>query len=772
MEDLPKVTLLEDPDQNIHLKNLSLQQATNEEEALNFLFVGDTNRMIAETPMNQASTRSHCIFTIHLTSRQIGSTSLRKSKLHLVDLAGSERVAKSGANGLLLTEAKYINLSLHYLEQVIVALSEKNRSHIPYRNSMMTSVLRDSLGGNCMTSMIATCAVDKNNIDESISTCRFAQRVALIKNEAILNEEFDPKLMISKLKKEVNQLKEELALRTGDIREDELTSEEIQQCIDLVNQYLEDSDLEAVLDVGADMRKIQKCFDILKKRLEEQTARFQSETRSKETNAANHQDLDVSPYFSAEESKLKNIIMQRDNEISILVNMLKKEKQKNAELESNPRQKRHLAKESSFHTSPNSSQTSLQENSFTSEENINPDNVAYSDTWIDQSKSIQKNKENITHRQIYMPAQKRTHQKYDAARHRPRWTKKMKIDVVRCYFRAVVNAPTSCRRSMYRYWKQLYPDTTYTEQRIANQKRQIFSHVDNINRHSKKGRWLTKLEVEAIKMGPMSLGRQEAFDIFCQDYKDNKAIKMKKAELKEQYSKAKSLGEQVNKSRIRINQLKSKMEQHRLQCGLQGKLDPDNPDEAEQSLKNEIEKEKNKYKDNFNSLRNLKTEIEHCQHLLEKEKVQLMKAFEEWWAEQVNLVMLQEEQLQQQQEQLQQQQQEQQTQYYHNSVSPGQATSKLSQSSSLLSMQSINSNGPPTKDLPRRLSSTALNTHSAPYSTGQQPLTVARMSSAPVSYQRLKHGNIPLTGDAQVDSDIKAFVQARRNLLQMRSENK
>ncbi|CAI9719218.1 KIF6 isoform X2 [Octopus vulgaris] len=228
---------------------------------------------------------------------------------------------------------------------VIVALSEKNRSHIPYRNSMMTSVLRDSLGGNCMTSMIATCAVDKNNIDESISTCRFAQRVALIKNEAILNEEFDPKLLISKLKKEVNQLKEELALRTGDIREDELTSEEVQQCIDLVNHYLEDSELEAVLDVGADMRKIQKCFDILKtyhevgvvyaathnfadiivaidfgkKRLEEQTARFQSETRSKETTATNHQDLDVSPYFSAEESKLKNIIMQRDNEINILL---------------------------------------------------------------------------------------------------------------------------------------------------------------------------------------------------------------------------------------------------------------------------------------------------------------------------------------------------------------------------------------------------------------------------------------------------------------------
>ncbi|MEQ2211704.1 Kinesin- protein 6, partial [Xenoophorus captivus] len=127
--------------------------------------------------------------------REPGSATLRRSKLHLVDLAGSDRVSKTGLDGVLLTEAKYINLSLHYLEQVIIALSEKNRSHIPYRNSMLTSVLRDSLGGNCMTTMIATIAVDKRNLDESISTCRFAQRVALIKNEAVLNEELDPALV-------------------------------------------------------------------------------------------------------------------------------------------------------------------------------------------------------------------------------------------------------------------------------------------------------------------------------------------------------------------------------------------------------------------------------------------------------------------------------------------------------------------------------------------------------------------------------------------------
>uniref|UniRef100_A0A8C5MK03 Kinesin-like protein n=1 Tax=Leptobrachium leishanense TaxID=445787 RepID=A0A8C5MK03_9ANUR len=264
LEDLPKVTIMEDPDQNIHLKNLSLQQANNTEEALNWLFLGDTNRMIAETPMNQASTRSHCIFTIHISRKEPGSATVRRSKLHLVDLAGSERVAKSGVGGQLLTEAKYINLSLHYLEQVIIALAEKNRSHIPYRNSMITSVLRDSLGGNCMTTMIATLSLDKRNIDESISTCRFAQRVALIKNEAILNEDIDPQLVITGLRKEIQALKDELSLITGEQRTEDLTPAETGALEDKVNVFVEDRNPESSLDVGADMRKIHFCFALLK----------------------------------------------------------------------------------------------------------------------------------------------------------------------------------------------------------------------------------------------------------------------------------------------------------------------------------------------------------------------------------------------------------------------------------------------------------------------------------------------------------------------------
>uniref|UniRef100_G3PJ78 Kinesin family member 6 n=1 Tax=Gasterosteus aculeatus aculeatus TaxID=481459 RepID=G3PJ78_GASAC len=328
LEDLPKVLIMEDPDQNIHLRNLSLQQSANEEEALNLLFLGDTNRMIAETPMNQASTRSHCIFTVHVCRREPGSATLRRSKLHLVDLAGSDRVSKTGLTGQLLTEAKYINLSLHYLEQVIIALSEKSRSHIPYRNSMLTSVLRDSLGGNCMTTMIATIAVDKRNLDESISTCRFAQRVALIKNEAMLNEELDPALLIARLKREIQSLKEELAMLTGEQRDEQLTGEEIQRLEVLVKAFLEDPDPDVTLSMGPDMRKIQHCFSLLKIMIMGKQSAGNRHSDGEASPGNTVAVIQNSPCSAAEMTKLKEMMTQRDNEISILVKMLKREKKR------------------------------------------------------------------------------------------------------------------------------------------------------------------------------------------------------------------------------------------------------------------------------------------------------------------------------------------------------------------------------------------------------------------------------------------------------------
>lgn len=144
------------------------------------LMIGNFIRQVSSTPMNQASSRSHTIFTLALKSREKGTDMVRTSKLNLVDLAGSERVYKTDPDNNIKTEAKYINRSLSYLEQVIVALNSKalnphkKSHHIPYRNSMMTSILRDSLGGNCLTVMIATLSPSVDCEEEALSTCRFA----------------------------------------------------------------------------------------------------------------------------------------------------------------------------------------------------------------------------------------------------------------------------------------------------------------------------------------------------------------------------------------------------------------------------------------------------------------------------------------------------------------------------------------------------------------------------------------------------------------------
>ena len=228
--------MMEDGDGHHHFRNLSVHPVTTEEEALNLLFLGDTNRAIGETEMNQSSSRSHCIFTVMMEGRRPNSDTVVRSKLNIVDLAGSERVHKTSSTGQTLSEAKYINSSLFFLEMVIVALHERATKrgasvqttiHVPYRNSMMTSVLRDSLGGNCKTVMIATISPEAAQVAESISTCQFAQRVALVKNTAEINEELEPTVVIQRLRGEVGRLREEIKFLKGENGEgEEMTEEE------------------------------------------------------------------------------------------------------------------------------------------------------------------------------------------------------------------------------------------------------------------------------------------------------------------------------------------------------------------------------------------------------------------------------------------------------------------------------------------------------------------------------------------------------------------
>merc|ERR1719446_1186371 len=166
--------------------------------------------------MNQASSRSHSIFTIVVECCEASDRSehIRVGKLNLVDLAGSERQSKTGATGDRLKEATKINLSLSALGNVISALVDGKSAHIPYRDSKLTRLLQDSLGGNTKTVMVANCGPADYNYDETLSTLRYAYRAKSIKNKPRINE--DPKdAMIREFQDEIARLKEKLAQKGG-----------------------------------------------------------------------------------------------------------------------------------------------------------------------------------------------------------------------------------------------------------------------------------------------------------------------------------------------------------------------------------------------------------------------------------------------------------------------------------------------------------------------------------------------------------------------------
>eukprot|EP00118_Oscarella_pearsei_P005077 m.22717 g.22717 ORF g.22717 m.22717 type:complete len:941 (+) comp28387_c0_seq1:162-2984(+) len=269
--ELPKVTVLQADQKNVVFRNLTMHVAASEKVAQSLLFQGRTNRKVAETPMNKRSSRSHALFTVHLTARQKGSPVVVKSKLNLVDLAGSERVGKTNVQGKVLTEAKHINRSLHHLELVIVSLQRKasgrhSSVHVPYRNSLLTTVLRDSLGGNCMTAMVATLSVESSNVWESISSCRFAQRVACISNNVRKNEMLDDKEIIKRLKKRISELEKELReVKQGKPGPKEpLSKEVVHKCYDIMKGYV-DGTVDDPVDAGVDdVRMFRECLRLLK----------------------------------------------------------------------------------------------------------------------------------------------------------------------------------------------------------------------------------------------------------------------------------------------------------------------------------------------------------------------------------------------------------------------------------------------------------------------------------------------------------------------------
>ncbi|KAI2540968.1 KIF13A isoform 6 [Pan troglodytes] len=202
-----------------YVDGLSQLAVTSFEDIESLMSEGNKSRTVAATNMNEESSRSHAVFNIIITQTlydlQSGNSGEKVSKVSLVDLAGSERVSKTGAAGERLKEGSNINKSLTTLGLVISSLADqaagKGKSKfVPYRDSVLTWLLKDNLGGNSQTSMIATISPAADNYEETLSTLRYADRAKRIVNHAVVNEDPNAKV-IRELREEVEKLREQLS---------------------------------------------------------------------------------------------------------------------------------------------------------------------------------------------------------------------------------------------------------------------------------------------------------------------------------------------------------------------------------------------------------------------------------------------------------------------------------------------------------------------------------------------------------------------------------
>lgn len=196
----------EEKSRGVYVKGLLEVYVSSVQEVYEVMRRGGTSRAVAATNMNQESSRSHSIFVITVTQKNVESGSAKSGQLFLVDLAGSEKVGKTGASGQTLEEAKKINKSLSALGMVINALTDGKSSHVPYRDSKLTRILQESLGGNSRTTLIINCSPSSYNDAETISTLRFGVRAKAIKNKAKVNSELSPAELKQLLRKAQNQV--------------------------------------------------------------------------------------------------------------------------------------------------------------------------------------------------------------------------------------------------------------------------------------------------------------------------------------------------------------------------------------------------------------------------------------------------------------------------------------------------------------------------------------------------------------------------------------
>uniref|UniRef100_A0A336KMA5 Kinesin-like protein n=1 Tax=Culicoides sonorensis TaxID=179676 RepID=A0A336KMA5_CULSO len=214
------LSVKEDKNRVPYVKGATERFVTSPEEVFDAIEEGKSIRHIAVTNMNEHSSRSHSVFLINVQQECLESHRKLSGKLYLVDLAGSEKVSKTGAEGHVLDEAKNINKSLSALGNVISALADGHKSHIPYRDSKLTRILQESLGGNAKTTIIICCSPAEFNEAETKTTLDFGKRAKTIHNVVTINEDLTAdewkckyereKEKVARLRGRLEQLEDEL----------------------------------------------------------------------------------------------------------------------------------------------------------------------------------------------------------------------------------------------------------------------------------------------------------------------------------------------------------------------------------------------------------------------------------------------------------------------------------------------------------------------------------------------------------------------------------
>ncbi|KAJ3056456.1 hypothetical protein HK097_006775 [Rhizophlyctis rosea] len=210
----------EEKNRGVYVKGLLEVFVGSVAEVYDVMRRGQSSRSVAYTNMNAESSRSHSIFVLTITQKNLNDGSQRSGKLYLVDLAGSEKVGKTGASGQTLEEAKKINKSLSALGMVINALTDGKSSHVPYRDSKLTRILQESLGGNSRTTLIINASPSSFNEAETLSTLRFGMRAKSIKNKAKINAELSPaelKALLKKSKTDLTNLQNYTGMLEGEL---------------------------------------------------------------------------------------------------------------------------------------------------------------------------------------------------------------------------------------------------------------------------------------------------------------------------------------------------------------------------------------------------------------------------------------------------------------------------------------------------------------------------------------------------------------------------